>query len=781
MNIFLGPPWSGFVAKQADYRAWRYGTKSDVASLYFTSDALPEINILTTKVLPRMQALNAAVYGMINESELSKTLREQHAISDDALAYAELDAEETVDASEFTHKAKSVPFILYKDFEMPKSTEAIGPEKGMKYKRQPKRLYQGAKDAESAKEGGDYGEPEYVDASTIEPPHEARDRKKLEYLVERMKVSGWQGRPILTVNLGNGLEALSGSHRIRAAKLAGISVPTISIDPDIADYEDENEKTIRDAMWWDADEQADFLEKAGKFDAANLMRAEHEAQEIGYSGSRFLFSLRSPYEETPAFKNWFRRSEVVDESDKPLVVFRGDNRGDAVGNTLKKSRSTSGRFYFTDNPAVASKYAEGKLDSKHTQDNLDYQHWFMFPDYKHPRERNAPNLDQVWYRLSEEEKNRVKDAVLNTSTDNQGKVVFGDGSLMGKEGVEREVKQAQGNWLKAAKEIWLNSGAVFDQEEKFSELLDHAGLKHEFKSPWESRPTVTPVYLSIQKSLDTSNIPPEVTETLRGMAKRDRTRANQLTYDHWDKTGYTLKEWVERFEDDLKNNTTYAWTSIPEKVTKALQSMGYDGIRDRGGKNGGETNTVWIAFEPEQVKGVFNRGTFDPNSPNILFHRATKAWDPDIKPTDLANRIYTRHEGALRNDKPMVVVNDYGLRMIADAATNNKAVDSDGFALGKIEVDLVLDRMKAHAADLRRLDENMAAGNVEQLIQDITAARDKVGGVVVLGQKTPEVRGEEQFHGFQFRNNADFPDIIMALSQDPLVLKAGKTLVGRYG
>ena len=45
--------------------------------------------------------------------------------------------------------------------------------------------------------------------------------------------------------------------------------------------------------------------------------------------------------------------------DNPLRVFRGDYRADRVGDKFKVNRTTSGRFYFTDDPEIASKYSEG--------------------------------------------------------------------------------------------------------------------------------------------------------------------------------------------------------------------------------------------------------------------------------------------------------------------------------------------------------------------------------------------------------------------------------------
>lgn len=52
-----------------------------------------------------------------------------------------------------------------------------------------------------------------------------------------------------------------------------------------------------------------------------------------------------------------------------------------------------------------------------------------------------------------------------------------------------------------------------------------------------------------------------------------------------------------------------------------LQRLGYDGIKQEMGPSGQPpTETLWVAFKPEQIKSAIgNRGTFDPNNPNILF------------------------------------------------------------------------------------------------------------------------------------------------------------------
>jgi hypothetical protein len=116
----------------------------------------------------------------------------------------------------------------------------------------------------------------YKRPKAIEPPHGVRDEKKLDSLVESMKEKGWVGRPILAYDIGRGPEALTGSHRIQAARKAGIDeIPVVMVDNEIGNYIDEAGESISEASYKDADEVSDFLRKFGDKDAADLMMLEH--------------------------------------------------------------------------------------------------------------------------------------------------------------------------------------------------------------------------------------------------------------------------------------------------------------------------------------------------------------------------------------------------------------------------------------------------------------------------------------------------------------------------
>lgn len=116
---------------------------------------------------------------------------------------------------------------------------------------------------------------EYKSAMSIEPPHNVRDNKKLLSLIESMKNTGWQGRPILTYDVGRGNEALTGSHRIKAAREANIEVPIYEIK-NVGNYVDANGKSIHDVGFMELDEQVKWLNKFGDKNAAKLLKQEPE-------------------------------------------------------------------------------------------------------------------------------------------------------------------------------------------------------------------------------------------------------------------------------------------------------------------------------------------------------------------------------------------------------------------------------------------------------------------------------------------------------------------------
>ena len=61
---------------------------------------------------------------------------------------------------------------------------------------------------------------------TVRPPHSPDDKGYVDELSADMKVNGWKGAPVVRI----GCQAITGSHRIAAAKKAGIPVPAKTLD-----------------------------------------------------------------------------------------------------------------------------------------------------------------------------------------------------------------------------------------------------------------------------------------------------------------------------------------------------------------------------------------------------------------------------------------------------------------------------------------------------------------------------------------------------------------------
>jgi hypothetical protein len=294
------------------------------------------------------------------------------------------------------------------------------------------------------------------------------------------------------------------------------------------------------------------------------------------------------------------------------VVVHGTGRLDRLLEKpwLDPKRATSGPMpFFTDATEVGSNYAKNKPDTSLAYENGEFSNWFKI---KAGRGKEK-NLDTVWWNLPESEKQQLSANLGKITLDDDGALVFGDGPG-GKAHWDWALKEARGNPIQAAKDIWLNSGLIFDEEEKFIDVLKAAGLKSpvRYNSPNISQPGMLAARLRITNPLDTSNreAMQGVLSALEQASKGKRYKQYTSGADQWDKNNIGIREFTDRLRDDLGNGTTHAWTSIPDVVTTELKKLGYDGIFDAGGKGGGMGHNVYIPFEANQVRSV--NAMFDP-------------------------------------------------------------------------------------------------------------------------------------------------------------------------
>ena len=297
-------------------------------------------------------------------------------------------------------------------------------------------------------------------------------------------------------------------------------------------------------------------------------------------------------------------SQVRNAEGKLLRIYHGSQRIDRVGNRLLKKRATSGPMpFFTDTRAIAEGYAQGKEDT--SIENIGYEQWFK---YKPRGQRGTVTLDQAWFYLTPEERATATERLYTVGYENPnegtGEIVGNTETIASRDHVQFLLREARGNALTAAKELWLNSGSLFNDEQKFMDVLKGMGLGERFvyDSPRAVKSGIIEAYANITNPLDTASIPESVVVALQKRANRVRKPADEYGQDAWDKRTRDPQSWMETLRTDIAEGRTQAWTSIPDWVTDVLTKFGYDGIKDSGGKYGGDPHVVWIPFSPEQIK-----------------------------------------------------------------------------------------------------------------------------------------------------------------------------------
>lgn len=128
---------------------------------------------------------------------------------------------------------------------------------------------------------------EDIDVTRITPPHEVRDTAKLAALTASMAADGWQGRPLLVLDLGDDTYvALTGSHRNAAARAAGLeTVPCVVVPvgerltADVNVYWGGYDVRLDGERLYENEGVAEALRLLGEDVAAALMEMEQYAED----------------------------------------------------------------------------------------------------------------------------------------------------------------------------------------------------------------------------------------------------------------------------------------------------------------------------------------------------------------------------------------------------------------------------------------------------------------------------------------------------------------------
>ena len=320
-------------------------------------------------------------------------------------------------------------------------------------------------------------------------------------------------------------------------------------------------------------------------------------------------------------KNEARLREMVDDAAKSsgynVRAYHGTSRADRVGNVFLPERATSGPMaFFTDNKDIAEGYSKSKIDTSMAYDpDFDsYETQFRIKT----KSGDSP-LYRAWGYLPFDARNRItkKAQQLREDWDGDNEFILDPDNKEANGGFQWQLKEARGNTLLALNEQWLNSGTLFNEENRFLEVLEMTGVMEEFKKigldsiyfkdPKARHEKVYDTYLRITNPFDTSLIDNSFVDELTSWyEEQDESKYNKesMESDLWDKNSIDAYEFADRVRSDIEKGTFHAWTSIPDSVTDYLKSLGYDGIKDLGGKNSDVGHTVWIPFSSEQIKSA---------------------------------------------------------------------------------------------------------------------------------------------------------------------------------
>lgn len=325
-----------------------------------------------------------------------------------------------------------------------------------------------------------------------------------------------------------------------------------------------------------------------------------------------------------AFKKWFGQSKVVNAHGEPVIVYHGTARKDRVGTVFRPERATSGPMaFFADSPEIASNYSRNKTDTSIDYEEENYQDYKTQFRVTFPSGRDIP-LERYWNYLSPEERQRIARTAGHIRTDWEGddSIILDPSTDEANGGFRFHLQEARGNALRALVYHWLDSATLFGQEARFLDVLSKLDLPIApwYRDPDYTEPGVYACYLHMEHPFRTNGITGKILTSLKAASRKAGNPAQKGGLLSWSKNDLAPETWIDILEEDVKNGTTYAWTTIPDWVTACLKRLGYDGIIDQGGKFHSDIHTVYIPFSPYQLKSATdNNGSFDSGNPDITF------------------------------------------------------------------------------------------------------------------------------------------------------------------
>lgn len=324
--------------------------------------------------------------------------------------------------------------------------------------------------------------------------------------------------------------------------------------------------------------------------------------------------------DTAAFKEWFADSKVVDENGKPLVVYHGtadiieafDER--YAGDTT--GNNEYGAFFFTDNLEVAE----------------DYSRQAYIRRYEGRDEEELQSYYKDEFNLTDEEVESIIED-LDEAAENQIKTVD--------------------TYLKIENPLIINNNYNVSPIADIQELIG-----------WAKNGNYSDI---VEKYVDLSELEKYDQDDIEEHRSEIEERAKELYGLEEDDT---IEEYMfdEAMREIMDENGIY-----PE-------TQEFDGIIIRNtiddiGERSKEIQDTYIVFQPEQIKSIYNRGTFDSYDPNI-YHQDEEA---------PRGRFRIDEDGAaiidiLENGDPSTIVHELGhfyLYSLEQLAQTNRRAEKE--------------------------------------------------------------------------------------------------------
>ena len=452
-------------------------------------------------------------------------------------------------------------------------------------------------------------------------------------------------------------------------------------------------------------------------------------------------------------QGFFKDSKITDEKGNLKVMYHGTGRADRVGYYFDPNRATSGPMaYFTDNQEIAENYSKDKKDT-----SLDYDE--RYNDY-HTQFRVKHNgedisVGELWNTLSAKEKKELGEKAGHICFDDDYETIiynpdvdYGNGNFD-----SYLLRENNGNVLEALVQAWLDDGELYDREDDFRQVLKMVGIDNvEYYNPDYRDEKVYEVYLNVTKPFDTTDISTDMFEQIKDAAENAQVTVGNEA-DMWDKNNVVPEEFVSRLQNDIKNGTTYSWTSIPDFVTDVLKKNGYDGIIDKGGKQGGTIHQVVIPFYSEQIKQITNENPTKENkdirySISVDLDKQIDDVLNDTVPKDYTHVYLGETTKALKelgwNDLPMLMTNKHVYSTIKtqeEAKKENRFKPKTNYhGLGKGLFTKLQKQLETPAMIIKS---NTNENNADVIL--VTNVKDNQGNVVIAAIKpngSGRVKGE---------------------------------------